>query len=191
MPNCDSRGPMRSVPPRGSGWVMVVALELPGSLIRTHPLPRGGTDFMGPRGAYCASVTMSIFGALKTVSMWRARTGKTRPPIPVLSRRPVTMVSFPAIDPASTQLPGRLRLQQTTKSLRRKRCRSCDLPSPRPRALHLISPALPRQVILRQLVQQGAARVAHRVVYEANVGAPASLAAINRIQLILPPLRRP
>jgi hypothetical protein len=33
---------MRSVPPRGSGWVVPAwSLDL-----RTHPLPRGGTDFM-------------------------------------------------------------------------------------------------------------------------------------------------
>jgi len=50
------RGPMRSVPPRGSGWVsrylsksgkssdlMGLRLEW---LARTHPLPRGGNDLM-------------------------------------------------------------------------------------------------------------------------------------------------
>ncbi len=48
---------MRSVPPRGSGWVLdsvlgtaeihdaVKSLKARG----THPLPRGGTDFMSPQ----------------------------------------------------------------------------------------------------------------------------------------------
>ncbi len=33
---------MRSVPPRGSGWVV----RERGFYTRTHPLPRGGTDLM-------------------------------------------------------------------------------------------------------------------------------------------------
>src|ERR1051325_450108 len=33
---------MESVPPRGSGWVRSVKIGFPG--LRTHPLPRGGTD---------------------------------------------------------------------------------------------------------------------------------------------------
>jgi len=38
---------MKSVPPRGSGWVRSVSLDLcVGDWLRTHPLPRGGTDFM-------------------------------------------------------------------------------------------------------------------------------------------------
>jgi hypothetical protein len=40
---------IRSVPPSGSGWVrsrLKIDLEL-----RTHPLPRGGTDFIQVGGA--------------------------------------------------------------------------------------------------------------------------------------------
>src|ERR1051325_3371758 len=37
-------GSMRSVPPRGSGWVMIVTRACHQRL--THPLPRGGTDLM-------------------------------------------------------------------------------------------------------------------------------------------------
>src|ERR1043165_5829513 len=37
-------GSMRSVPPRGSGWVMIVTRACRQRL--THPLPRGGTDLM-------------------------------------------------------------------------------------------------------------------------------------------------
>jgi hypothetical protein len=50
---------MRSVPPRGSGWVLVPSGEftalmrgfhpVPRSESKTHPLPRGGTDLMPPR----------------------------------------------------------------------------------------------------------------------------------------------
>ena len=44
-----SRGPLRSVPPRGSWWVL---LEITYAAVKemdrsTHPLPRGGTDLMG------------------------------------------------------------------------------------------------------------------------------------------------
>jgi hypothetical protein len=39
---------MRSVPPRGSGWVRRIYSISLGSFPRTHPLPRGGTDLMGP-----------------------------------------------------------------------------------------------------------------------------------------------
>jgi outer membrane lipoprotein-sorting protein len=37
---------MRSVPPRGSGWVRCIKLNQPQCVSRTHPLPRGGTDLM-------------------------------------------------------------------------------------------------------------------------------------------------
>jgi len=41
---------MRSVPPRGSGWVLATHLSSRvEALLRTHPLPRGGTDLMSPR----------------------------------------------------------------------------------------------------------------------------------------------
>src|SRR5438046_9514837 len=65
------RGPMRSVPPRGSGWVSgfwildfrflisdcqlalspapIENRQLTIGNRETHPLPRGGTDLMGPR----------------------------------------------------------------------------------------------------------------------------------------------
>jgi hypothetical protein len=36
-------GVMKSVPPRGSGWVSNDDFN-----VTTHPLPRGGTDLMGP-----------------------------------------------------------------------------------------------------------------------------------------------
>jgi len=40
---------MKSVPPRGSGWVSLRNYDRHMSgCHRTHPLPRGGTDFMGP-----------------------------------------------------------------------------------------------------------------------------------------------
>ena len=53
-------GDMRSVPPRGSVWVLFAITprgffqHFAGSVscifrFQTHPLPRGGTDFMGPR----------------------------------------------------------------------------------------------------------------------------------------------
>src|SRR5687768_11773996 len=46
--NCDMCGPMWSVPPRVSGWVLN-RIEADLALAqRTHPLPRGGTDLMGP-----------------------------------------------------------------------------------------------------------------------------------------------
>jgi len=38
---------MRSVPPRGSGWVLGAAACVWAK--RTHLLPHGGTDLMGPR----------------------------------------------------------------------------------------------------------------------------------------------
>ena len=38
---------MRSVPPRGSGWVMGTHHSIRMKVAaRTHPLPRGGTDLM-------------------------------------------------------------------------------------------------------------------------------------------------
>gem|GEM_PF-3877456 len=37
----------KSVPPRGSGWVRSLGNNHP-SRLRTHPLPRGGTDFLPP-----------------------------------------------------------------------------------------------------------------------------------------------
>jgi hypothetical protein len=51
---------MRSVPPRGSGWVLAAVTPQGFSQhfadrvscifrVQTQPLPRGGTDFMGPR----------------------------------------------------------------------------------------------------------------------------------------------
>src|SRR6266511_3505916 len=61
------------------------------------------------------------------------------------------------------------------------RCRSCDwfLPYPDP-ALRL--PILPSKIVLRQFIRHCAARVAHRVVYEADMRTPTSLAAVDRIQ---------
>src|SRR6266480_7316131 len=45
---------MKSVPPRGSGWVEVSLHNHRLSIVRyTHPLPRGGTDLMTPRRSYC------------------------------------------------------------------------------------------------------------------------------------------
>src|SRR5207253_1270187 len=49
-------GPMRSVPPRGSGWVFGVQPVNPqvhgaphvSLRSETHPLPHGGTDLVGP-----------------------------------------------------------------------------------------------------------------------------------------------
>ncbi len=50
---------MKSVPPRGSGWAVVSVLatsEIAINVVksrnckRTHPLPRGGTDFMPHQG---------------------------------------------------------------------------------------------------------------------------------------------
>src|SRR6266480_6555946 len=41
---------MRSVPPCDSGWVRpLVTLPRPWLRSETHPLPRGGTDLIGPR----------------------------------------------------------------------------------------------------------------------------------------------
>src|ERR1043165_9445952 len=51
------------------------------------------------------------------------------------------------------------------------------------RSPSLVSPALARQVVLRNLPQLRAARVAHRVVYEADVRAPARAPAVNPRQL--------
>src|SRR6266540_1160880 len=61
------------------------------------------------------------------------------------------------------------------------RCRSCDW------FLRYLDPALrlpilPSEIVLRQFIQHCAARVAHRVVYEADMRAPTSLAAVDRIQ---------
>jgi hypothetical protein len=52
---------MKSVPPRGSGWVVdfnqtrktmrCFAAALIAACSRTHPLPRGGTDFLATRAA--------------------------------------------------------------------------------------------------------------------------------------------
>jgi len=41
---------MRSVPPRGSGWVSIAVIQVAACVVdaATHPLPRGGTDLMGP-----------------------------------------------------------------------------------------------------------------------------------------------
>jgi hypothetical protein len=39
---------MKSVPPCGSGWVRSAALYDGLVCSVTHPLPQGGTDFMGP-----------------------------------------------------------------------------------------------------------------------------------------------
>ena len=50
---------MRSVPPRGSGWVRCDCL--------THPLPRGGTDLIGPCGSsgLCKHVVRSVRDSLE------------------------------------------------------------------------------------------------------------------------------
>ena len=41
-----------SVPPRGSGWVRSVR-SISDHRLRTHPLPRGGTDSMTLRSVFC------------------------------------------------------------------------------------------------------------------------------------------
>src|SRR5688572_14626367 len=50
-------GPMRSVPPRGSGWVLTGLRSIEHECIRPHPLPRGGTDHMGPHLSLCKRPT--------------------------------------------------------------------------------------------------------------------------------------
>ena len=39
---------MKSVPPRGSGWVRFAVAHVTILVAQVNP-PRGGTDFMGPR----------------------------------------------------------------------------------------------------------------------------------------------
>jgi PelA/Pel-15E family pectate lyase len=59
---------MKSVPPRGSGWVRsfgVIARRLirDFSTLRTHPLPRGGTDFIPLRRSLGESITILLLAA--------------------------------------------------------------------------------------------------------------------------------
>ena len=74
---------MKSVPPRGSGWVRsfgVIARRLIQDIsrLRTHPLPRGGTDFIPQAGSLFLSTTSLLLAttllvcAAESISAQRA-----------------------------------------------------------------------------------------------------------------------
>src|SRR5438128_711228 len=53
------------------------------------------------------------------------------------------------------------------------------------------SPLFARQIVLRHFIKHGAARVAHGIMYEADMRAPTCSPFVNRIQFCLSLLRSP